>query len=113
MLARVQPHGIVCLAVKNTQTPGDEILEEITVWKNGLLFKSRIRLEDVQKEFGEEKDADNWLSACPEHCASFLSQVASNTTVIADVLCEQFDQLSDILVDVILSFLRSHSSHNL
>lgn len=70
-----------CLLKKNTQTPGDEILEEITVWKNGLLFKSRIGIEDVlyiQKEFWEGEDADNCLSACPEHWASALLSEAQS-----------------------------------
>lgn len=31
----------------HTQAARDEILQEITVWKNGLLFKSRIGIEDV------------------------------------------------------------------
>lgn len=54
------------LPVKNTQTLGDEILKEITVWKNDLLRKSRIGIEDVYTKgiLWRKKNTDNWLSGC-------------------------------------------------
>lgn len=62
-----------------------------------------------------EKDADNWLSACPEHRTSFsaieLSPKFLPHAVFADVLCEHFDQLLYIILDVMLSpLLRPYCS---
>lgn len=68
------------------KAPGDEILEEITVWKNDLLFKSQIGMEDVQKRNLWRKEMliigcqsvmnDGW---------AFLFQAASKVLAICSV----------------------------